>query len=399
MPILLYVVAGDGSKGKNQPSLLKASVKNSKRLNSIPMSGIRRMFDLVTPETVNLGLGEPDMAPPSVAVETMAEAARRGLNKYGPSAGIPELRKAIAELNHGYNPHLQMGNVLVTPSGTSGLLAVTQALLDPGDEALVPDPGFVLYEPHTLLAEAKPRFYRLTEGDFQPDMDSIQEQVTSRTKIIFVNNPSNPTGGTLDRESYKALCDLADDRGIIIVSDEVYDRLVYEGDHLSFMDHLDKALVVNGFSKTLAAPGWRLGYVVADEGLMADLTKMSYHICASPNTPVQHGVLAALPSIDGYLEGIRKVFHGRRRLITDLINEIPGFSLEDPKGAFYAFPSYEQEIKSEDLAMKLVKAGMVCTPGTVFGRSGENHLRFSYATSEDMIKKGMAILDKVVREL
>ncbi|MDD3398313.1 MAG: pyridoxal phosphate-dependent aminotransferase, partial [Candidatus Methanomethylophilaceae archaeon] len=178
-------------------------MKTSKRLNSIPMSGIRRMFDLVTPETINLGLGEPDMAPPSVAVEAMAEAARKGQNKYGPSAGIPELRRAIAELNHVYNPQLQMGNVLVTPSGTSGLLAVTQALLDPGDEALIPDPGFVLYEPHTLLAEAKPRFYKLTEGDFQPDMDSIMQQVGPRTKLIYVNNPSNPTGGTLSQESYQ----------------------------------------------------------------------------------------------------------------------------------------------------------------------------------------------------
>jgi len=354
---------------------------------------------MVTPETINLGLGEPDMAPPSIAVEAMADAARQGFNKYGPSAGIPELRQAIAFLNQRNNPQLQADNILVTPSGTSGLLAITQAFLDPGDEALVPDPGFVLYEPHTILAGAKPRFYGLTEGDFQPDMDSIAEEVSGKTRLIYVNNPSNPTGSTLSQESYRALCDLADDRGIVIVADEVYDRLVYEGEHRSFIDQLDKAVVVNSFSKTMAAPGWRIGYVAADQSLMADLAKMSYHICASPNTPVQHGVLAALPTLDAYLDGIRAVFEGRRRLMTELINEVPGFHMEVPKGAFYAFPSYDQDIKSEDLGMELVKAGMVCTPGTVFGKAGENHLRFSYATSEDMIKKGMAILDRVVREL
>ncbi|MGE4274657.1 MAG: pyridoxal phosphate-dependent aminotransferase, partial [Candidatus Methanomethylophilaceae archaeon] len=226
---------------------------------------------MVTPETINLGLGEPDMAPPSIAVEAMADAARQGFNKYGPSAGIPELRQAIAFLNQRNNPQLQADNILVTPSGTSGLLAITQAFLDPGDEALVPDPGFVLYEPHTILAGAKPRFYGLTEGDFQPDMDSIAEEVSGKTRLIYVNNPSNPTGSTLSQESYRALCDLADDRGIVIVADEVYDRLVYEGEHRSFIDQLDKAVVVNSFSKTMAAPGWRIGYVAADQSLMADL--------------------------------------------------------------------------------------------------------------------------------
>ncbi len=374
-------------------------MKISERLSSIPVSGIRRMFDLVTPDSVNLGLGEPDMAPPRVAVEAMAEAARQGHNRYCPSPGIPELREGIAGISHRYNPSLTMENVLVTPSGTSGLLAITQALLDPGDEALIPDPGFVLYEPHSLLAGAKPRRYRLSDGDFQPDIESIKSQISAKTKLIFVNNPSNPTGGTLSQESYRALLDLAEDEDIIIISDEVYDRLVYDGEHLSFAGDLDRALVVNGFSKTMAAPGWRIGYVLADESIMPDLSKMSYHICASPNTPVQHGVLAALPALDDYLDEVRSIFASRRRLIVDLINEIPGFSLEAPKGAFYAFPSYEQDISSEDLAMKLVKAGLVCTPGSVFGPTGEGHLRFSYAASEDMIKRGMAILDQVAREI
>lgn len=363
------------------------------------MSGIRKMFDLVTADTINLGLGEPDMAPPRVAVEAMADAARKGFNKYGPSAGIPELREGIAQLCHRYSGDVALNNVMVVPSGTSGLLAVTQGLLDPGDEALVPSPGFVIYEPHTLLAGAKPRFYGLSEGSFQPDMDAIAEMVNEKTKVIFVNNPSNPTGGVLNKESHKALCDLAEDTGITIISDEVYDRLVYEGHHLSFLDHLDKAIVVNGFSKTMAVPGWRIGYVVAEPGPIVDLTKMSYHICASPNTPVQHGILAALPFLDEYLKEVVAVFEKRRRLITGLINKVPGFSLDLPKGAFYAFPSYEQDIKSEELAMKLVKAGMICTPGSVFGEMGEGHLRFSYATSELMIEKGMNILDAVVREL
>ena len=372
----------------------------SRRLNSIPMSGIRKMFDLAGPDSINLGLGEPDLNPPNTAIEAMAEASRAGFNKYGPTAGIMPLRQAVAERYSSYG--IGGENVMITPSGSTALLEVTQALINPGDEALVPSPGFVIYSPHTTLAGGKPVEYRFTGRDFQPDIDDIESKINENTKVIFVNNPSNPTGAVLSEDSFRALCDVADDHGITVVADEVYDCFVYEGMHRSFLSRLDTSVVIGGFSKMMAVTGWRMGFLVADESVMEAMIKMQYHVCASPNMPAMYGILAALPGIDNYLENAKSTFRKRRDLIVRRINEIDGMSIDPPKGAFYAFPSYDLDIKSADLSMRLAKDGLICSPGSAFGTYGEGHLRFSYAADERKIEKGMDILadtiDKLRRE-
>ena len=374
-------------------------MKVSDRLAAIPMSGIRKMFDLAKPDSINLGLGEPDLEPPKEAIEGMNAAAVDGKNKYSPTAGIPELRDAIAERFSRYNPGLSGRNVRVTPSGSTALLEMTQAFVDPGDEVLVPSPGFVIYAPHASLAGGKPVEYRLTEGDFQPDIDYIQDRITEKTKMIVVNNPSNPTGGVLSEESRKALADIAHDKDVMIMSDEVYESFVYEGRHQSFLPYLDRAVVVGGFSKMMAVTGWRLGFAIANEECMDALVKMQYHVCASPGMPAMYGVLNAMPSIDPYLENARATFKKRRDLISKRINEIDGMSIIPPKGAFYAFPSFDLDMTSQELANELVKAGLICTPGSAFGTFGEGHLRFSYAASEEKIDKGMDILADTVRKI
>ena len=374
-------------------------MKVSDRLAAIPMSGIRKMFDLAKPDSINLGLGEPDLEPPKEAIEGMNAAAVDGKNKYSPTAGIPELRDAIAERFSRYNPGLSGRNVIVTPSGSTALLEMTQAFVDPGDEVLVPSPGFVIYAPHASLADGKPVEYRLTEGDFQPDIDYIQDRITEKTKVIVVNNPSNPTGGVLSEESRKALADIAHDKDVMIMSDEVYESFVYEGRHQSFLPYLDRAVVVGGFSKMMAVTGWRLGFAIANEECMDALVKMQYHVCASPGMPAMYGVLNAMPSIDPYLENARATFKKRRDLISKRINEIDGMSIIPPKGAFYAFPSFDLDMTSQELANELVKAGLICTPGSAFGTFGEGHLRFSYAASEEKIDKGMDILADTVRKI
>lgn len=374
-------------------------MKVSDRLAAIPMSGIRKMFDLAKPDSINLGLGEPDLEPPKEAIEGMNAAAVDGKNKYSPTAGIPELRDAIAERFSRYNPGLSGRNVIVTPSGSTALLEMTQAFVDPGDEVLVPSPGFVIYAPHARLAGGKPVEYRLTEGDFQPDIDYIQDRITEKTKMIVVNNPSNPTGGVLSEESRKALADIAHDKDVMIMSDEVYESFVYEGRHQSFLPYLDRAVVVGGFSKMMAVTGWRLGFAIANEECMDALVKMQYHVCASPGMPAMYGVLNAMPSIDPYLENARATFKKRRDLISKRINEIDGMSIIPPKGAFYAFPSFDLDMTSQELANELVKAGLICTPGSAFGTFGEGHLRFSYAASEEKIDKGMDILADTVRKI
>ena len=371
-------------------------MKSSKRINEIPMSGIRKMFDLAGPGSVNLSLGEPDLNPPAEAIEGMCEASRQGRNKYGPTAGIPELRDAIADYFSKFG-EMKGSNIMVTPSGSTALLEVTQSMIDPGDEVLVPSPGFVIYAPHVRLAGGTPVEYRLTDdGAFQPDMDDIVSKITPRTTMIIVNTPSNPTGGVLTQESKDALVDLAWEKDITILSDEVYCEFIYEGSHVSFMDSPECAVVVNGFSKMMAVTGWRMGFVFANDEMMEPLIKMQYHVCASPNMPAMYGILAALPHMQGYLDDARRTFRGRRDLICKRINEIDGMSIEPPKGAFYAFPAYEQDILSQDLANELARAGLICTPGSAFGAYGEKHLRFSYAADEDKISRGMDILSDVM---
>jgi len=380
------------------PYLGRMNMKTSDRLAAIPMSGIRKMFDLAGPGSINLGLGEPDLAPPQAAIDGMCEASRAGKNKYAPTAGIPELRNAVAERFSRFGP-LTGQNIIITPSGSTALLEATQSFVDPGDEVLVPSPGFVIYAPHAKLAGGIPVEYRLTEGDFQPDLEDIQAKITPRTKMIIVNTPTNPTGGVITKEIRDALADLAADRHIMILADEVYCEFIYEGKHESFLPYLDRALVVNGFSKMMAVTGWRMGFIAANPECMEALIKMQYHVCASPNMPAMYGVLAALPGIDPYLDRARQVFRARRDLITKRINEIDGMHLMPPRGAFYAFPSFDLKMSSQELANRLAKNGLICTPGSAFGSYGEKHLRFSYAASEEKINTGMDILASTMKQL
>lgn len=367
-------------------------MKVSKRLNSIEMSGIRKMFDIASPTSINLGLGEPDLRPPKKAIDGMTLAAENGLNKYSPTPGIMELRESVAKKYSCYWNGLTGKNVMITPSGSSALLEIAMAMVDPGDNVLIPSPGFLVYGPHTTLVGGTFTEYRMSGPDFQPDLDDIVSKITPSTTAIIVNNPSNPTGSILNREVYKGLLDIAEDHDLTIVSDEVYDSFVYEGEHLSFLPHLDRAVVVGGFSKMMAVTGWRLGFLMADENIMNEFVKVQNYLCASPNMPAMYGALAAMPDIDEYLKDARTIFKRRRDLIVRRISEIEGMEIVPPKGAFYAFPSYDADIKSTDLVMELHKAGLICTPGSAFGTYGEGHLRFSYAADETKISNGMDIL-------
>ena len=368
----------------------------SERLRTAPASGIRKMFDLARPGSINLSLGEPDVMPPAEALSGMSKASADGLNRYGPTPGIMPLREAVAERYSRYGVTAE--NVMITPSGTSALMTVAQSIVDPGDETLIPSPGFVVYGPHTSLSSGRAVEYRLTEDDFQPDIDDIQNKITKRTRAIFLNYPSNPTGGILNERSFKAVKDIAEDNGITIISDEVYEPFVYDDVHRSFISEGD-SIVVNGFSKMMAVTGWRMGFLIASKEMIQEMTRMQYHMCACPNMPAQYGILNAMPKVDAYLDDVRKIYRKRRDLITLRIEGIPGLHMKAPKGAFYAFPSFSFKMTSEELAMKLAENGLICVPGSAFGEYGEGHLRFSYAAGEDKISTGMDILEKVAKEL
>lgn len=369
----------------------------SSRAKRVQISGIRKMFEMAGPESINLGLGELDFQPSDLAMDSLAKAVREGYNHYGPTKGLPELRTILAQRLSRYRPDVEMDNIIITAGGTQGLLVSAMTLFDHGDEVLVPDPGFVIYQPHVIMCGATPIRYSLRfESEFQPNPDEIEELITPRTKAIVLNSPNNPTSGILDAETIKAIRDLAMDNELAIISDEVYDEIIFEGEHLSMLNaDYDNVVYINSFSKTFALTGWRLGYMAASKYMVNQLAKIQYYNIACPPTPLQKAIYDVMSAPTNKIQERVDILRKRRDAIVKRVNDIPGFNCLKPKGAFYVFPTFDHNISSEDFAMELVKAGVICAPGSAFGKGGEGHLRFSFANSLEMIEKGMDIVEKV----
>ncbi|HUI38407.1 MAG TPA: aminotransferase class I/II-fold pyridoxal phosphate-dependent enzyme, partial [Thermoplasmata archaeon] len=297
----------------------------AQRARGVEISGIRRMFEGAPAGAINLGLGEPDFDPPKEVIDALCEAVRSGQNHYGPSAGLPALRARLAEMYRGRDPATASENVIVTGSGSEGLMSVALTLYDPGDEVLVPNPGFVLYGPHARLAGAFPVPYDLREDlGFQPDFDQLEAVTTPRTRAIVVNSPSNPTGGLFPSATVDRLVEFAEDHDLTIISDEVYDEMVYEGRFASFWGRTDRSIIVNSFSKRLAMTGWRLGFIVAPAPLAIEINKLHYHMMACPSTPAQAGALAGLNAGLGATHRMVDEFRARRGLVVRSLNSTPG---------------------------------------------------------------------------
>jgi aspartate aminotransferase len=362
-------------------------------VGTVEISGIRKMFEAAPPNAINLGLGEPDFDPPRVVIEALARATREGMNHYGPSAGLLALRDKIAERYAAKEPRTSRENVIVTHGGSEGLMVTALTLYDPEDEVLVPNPGFVLYAPHARLAGARPVPYSLTATrKFWPDLEELEHLVTDRTRAIVVNTPSNPTGAVFPRSLVERLAAFADRHDLTIVSDEVYEELVYDGTPTSFWGRSDRVVIVNSFSKTLAMTGWRVGFLVAPRTLAADLNKIHYHIIACPSTPVQAAVLAGLEAGDSATRAMVREFRARRALVSRLLNAIPGLEVVRPAGAFYAFPRFSWPRTSQEVATELLARGVITTPGDAFGSLGASHLRLSFAASRENLRRGIGIL-------
>ncbi|MBI0584729.1 MAG: aminotransferase class I/II-fold pyridoxal phosphate-dependent enzyme [Methanomassiliicoccus sp.] len=369
----------------------------SKRVLSIKPSGIREIFEMASVGAINLGLGELDFEPPKEAREAYKEALDNDRNRYGPTKGIDPLRELVADKVRRYRSDITPANVVITASGTQGTMATFQTLFEHGDEVLIPEPGFVLYEPDSVLADARPVVYPLLdESGFQPDIEALKALITPRTKGLVVNSPSNPTGSVLNEESFRALKDLAVDHDLWVVSDEVYEDFIYSGKHRSFNEIIERSVVLNSFSKSFAVPGWRIGYLTAPLELVDHIAKMQYHLVACPPTPPQFALAKVFKVQEEFTRGLIPIFDRRRRSMVDRLNAIEGVRCHLPEGAFYAFPSYELDIPSRDLARNLVSSGVICAPGTAFGERGEKHLRFSYAASDEDIVNGLAIVRKVM---
>lgn len=365
----------------------------AQRVRTVEISGIRKMFEAAPPNSINLGLGEPDFEPPPEVVEALCAAVRDGMNHYGPSAGLAALRDKVAERYRGRDSKTARENVIITGSGSEALMVTAMTLYDAGDEVLVPNPGFVLYGPDARLMGATPVPYSLSRGRrYLPDFDELEQLVTRRTRAIVVNSPSNPTGGVFPSAAVDRVVSFAERHDLTIISDEVYEEMVYDGKFASFWGRSNRVVIVNSFSKTLAMTGWRIGYLVAPRALALDLNKMHYHIMACPPTPAQVAVLAGLSESESAVRAMVREFRARRELIVRLLGRIPGIEVVPPAGAFYAFPRFRWPKSSSEVATALLRRGVITTPGDAFGSLGASHLRLSFAASRENLRRGIEIL-------
>lgn len=369
------------------------------RLKDIEISDIRKLFEMANKHTINLGIGEPDFQPPTHVINAFKDAVDRGYNKYASSSGLSDLRDIIAKkCTFGLSSYSRE-NVLITTGSAEGLIVAMHTFINRGDEVLCPDPGFVLYVPQVKLAEGKPIFYQLyQENNFRPTQEDILNKITKKTKMIIVNSPSNPTGGIFTKEDVKMIKDIAEDKNLIIVSDEVYHSMIYDAQHYTFLDY-EKCIHINSFSKTYALTGWRIGFIIANEEYIKELLKYHYYTIACAPTPTQYACISALNGSQKFVKEMVKEFKRRRDFIYEEVKNIESFDCIKPEGAFYIFPKYKQRISSWNLALRLVKHGVICVNGSSFGKNGEGHLRFSYANPIEKLKDGIERVKKCLNEV
>ena len=353
---------------------------------------------------VHLEIGEPDFDTPAHISEAAMSALRGGATHYGPSAGLPELRAAIAEdstRRRGVRATPEM--VVVTPGGKPIMFFAILALVDEGDEVLYPNPGFPIYESMIRYIGGVPVPVRLLEEKrFELDVDQLVSRVSNKTRLIILNYPHNPTGGTIPESGLRAIADAAARFGVPVLSDEIYARILYSGEHVSIaampgMEPL--AMILDGFSKTYAMTGWRLGYGIMPASMAQVIAKLQTNATSCTATFSQIAAVAAVKGDQSSVDGMVAEFQRRRDVIVNGLRDIPGFQCVRPRGAFYVFPNITRTgFSSRALADRLLdEAGVACLSGTAFGEFGEGHLRFSYATSMENIQEALKRIGGLLR--
>jgi len=385
-------------------------VNPSERLKHIKPSGIRRFFSLAQemPDAINLSVGEPDFAPPRDALEIGWQAAKEGKTHYAPTNGIRPLREALVErVERDYGLKYDSDSeVLVTVGGTEAVFLALMSFVNPGDEVLIPNPGFVLYEPSVFLAGGTPVSVPLLEkNDFKPSLNDVTSLITNKSRVIILNFPNNPTGTVLSYDEAAALAKIAVERDLIVISDEVYEKITYDSAKhyclATFPGMRERTLIVNSFSKTYAMTGLRTGYVYGPKNLIAPLWLVHQYVVACVNTIMQYVALAALQEAQDSVNNMVREFDRRRHLVYRRLNEIEGFECKLPKGAFYAFPNVKSfNRSSENFAEFLLKEARVITvPGSAFGSLGEGYIRLSYAAAYEQLEEALNRIEKAVKKL
>ena len=356
-------------------------------------------------EVIHLEIGEPDFPTAPNIVDAAKSALDRGWTHYGPPAGFPELRQAVAEdVGRRRGISVDPAEVVITPGAKPIMFYTILALAEPGDEVLYPDPGFPIYSSMINFVRAMPVPYGMPEErGFDIDVKEIVGKISDRTRLIILNSPNNPTGGMISRAEMETLVEALKDREVMVLSDEIYSRLIYSGEHVTpaaFPEQRDRVIILDGFSKTYAMTGWRLGYGVmrADLARQIALLMTNSNSCTASFT--QMAGVEALRGDQSSVSAMLERFRQRREVIVDGLNRIQGFSCLTPQGAFYAFPNIRETGKrSRELADALLnEAGVACLSGTAFGQQGEGYLRFSFANSIENIKKALDRIDTWVKK-
>lgn len=380
----------------------------SKIARELPPSGIRKFFDIAAQmqDVISLGVGEPDFVTPWAVREAAIYSLERGQTNYTSNYGLLDLRKLLAEnLNSLYGvSYRPEDEILMTVGVSEGMDLAMRSILDPGDEVLVPEPCYVSYKPCVILSGGVPVTVQTTaDNNFELSIADLEKAATPKTKAILLGYPSNPTGATLPANKVAQIVQLARRRGWYIVSDEIYARLTYEGEHCcvsALPDAKDITILLNGFSKSYAMTGWRLGYACAPKEILGAMMRIhSYTMLCAPITS-QKAAVEALKSAESSVEEMVSEYNRRRRLIVTGLNKI-GLSCHLPQGAFYAFPSIAStRLTSEEFAERLLfEERVAVVPGTAFGAGGEDHIRCSYATSIDKIEAALLRIERFVDKL
>jgi aspartate/methionine/tyrosine aminotransferase len=348
-------------------------------------------------EVVHLEIGEPDFDTPDNIRKACADALWDGQTHYGPSAGLIQTREAIAEyIAKDRGIKFEPDEVVVTPGGKPIIFFTALTLLQDGDEAIYPNPGYPIYESAIEFAGAKAVPVVLQEEkDFRFDLNELKDKITDRTRLIIINSPQNPTGGVLLEDDLKVIAELAVEHDIMVLSDEVYSKIIYEGEHqtiASFPGMKERTILLDAHSKTYAMTGWRMGYGICNKALAERMTKLMTNSVSHVTTFVQYGAIEALRGSQEEVEKMVETFRQRRDVIIKGLNEIENMSCKMPKGAFYAFPNVKKTgMDCHELAdYFLTEAGVALLAGTCFGAHGDGYLRLSYANSIENIEKGLA---------
>lgn len=380
----------------------------SDRIVEIPSSGIRKFFDIVSEmkDAISLGVGEPDFDTPWHIREEGIYSLEKGRTFYTSNAGLKELKVEITSylsrrFEVTYDPDHE---VMVTVGGSEAIDISLRAMLNPGDEVLIPQPSYVSYVPCTILANGVPVTIDLEEKDqFKLTKEKLLEKITPKTKVLILPFPNNPTGAVMTKEELKDIVEVVIEKDLFVISDEIYAELTYGGDHTtiaSFPGMRDRTVLINGFSKSYAMTGWRLGYAAAPRVILEQMLKIhQFAIMCAPTTS-QYAAVAALRNGDKDVQAMRESYDQRRRYLIHAFKEM-GLECFEPHGAFYMFPSIKRfHMTSDEFATRLLREEKVAVvPGTAFGDCGEGFLRISYAYSLKNLKEALSRMDRFIKNL